>query len=55
MVELAAHMARLVAVGDLEAARVVGDTMVRLLGSDASTASGAPVVDLATERERRGR
>ncbi len=50
---LAGHMASLLASGDVEGARVAGDAMMRLLGSDAG--QGSPVVDLAAEREKRGR
>jgi hypothetical protein len=46
-------MARLLAVGDVEAARVAGDAMMRLLGPEVALVNGAPVVDLGRERERR--
>jgi hypothetical protein len=44
-------VAALLAAGDLEAARVAGDAMMRLLGAD--TGQGAPVVDLDAARRRR--
>lgn len=47
--ELSAHLAALVAAGDLEAARAVSDTIARLLGG---TGVPASVVDLAHARKR---
>lgn len=46
--ELAAHVARLLAAGDVEAARVAHDAMGRLLGAAPMTGS-APEVNLAGE------
>ncbi|MCK6586802.1 MAG: hypothetical protein L6Q76_04365 [Polyangiaceae bacterium] len=48
---LAAEFARLSAAGDLEGARILTETIARLLGS---VASGAAVVDRGAERARRG-
>ena len=48
---LAGELARLSAAGDLEGARVLNETIGRLLGS---AAPGAAVVDLGAERARRG-
>jgi hypothetical protein len=48
---LAAELARLSAAGDLEGARILNETIARLLGS---AAPGAAVVDLGAERARRG-
>jgi len=48
--DLAGHVARLLAAGDVEGARVAGDAMMRLL---AAAPDGAGVVDLAAERARR--
>ena len=53
---LAGECAALVAAGDLEGARLVNETIGRLLASTGRTstdASGAVVVDLEAERERR--
>jgi len=49
---LSAGMTSALAAGDLEAARIAHDAIGRLLGS---TAPPSAVVDLAEERERRGR
>ncbi|MFT3768240.1 MAG: hypothetical protein QM820_22545 [Minicystis sp.] len=48
-------MARLLAAGDLDAARVAHDAMERLLGAATPATGSPPVVDLAAEREHRGR
>jgi hypothetical protein len=48
---LAGELARLSTAGDLEGARVLNETIGRLLGS---AAPGAAVVDLGAERARRG-
>jgi dihydrodipicolinate synthase/N-acetylneuraminate lyase len=52
--QLAAEMSRATAAGDLEAARVAHEMIGRLLALLAS-GGGAAIVDLATERDRRGR
>jgi hypothetical protein len=48
---LAGELARLSAAGNLEGARILNETIGRLLGS---ATPGAPVVDLGAERARRG-
>jgi hypothetical protein len=48
---LAGELARLSAAGDLEGARVLNETIGRLIGA---AAPGTPVVDLGAERARRG-
>jgi hypothetical protein len=48
---LAGELARLSAAGDLEGARILNETIGRLLGS---AAPGAAVVDPGAERARRG-
>jgi hypothetical protein len=52
--ELAAHVARLLAAGDVEAARVAHDAMGRLLGAAPATGS-APGMDLSAERQKHGK
>jgi hypothetical protein len=54
---LAAEMAAAYAEGDVEGARAVHEAIGRLLAAPAAAqaSDGAPVVDLARERERRGR
>jgi hypothetical protein len=49
--DLAGHMARLLAAGDVEGARITHETIGRLLGGEPS--GGAVVLDLAAERRRR--
>jgi hypothetical protein len=51
--DLAGHMARLLAAGDVEGARITHETIGRLLAGEPS--SGAVVLDLAAERRRRER
>jgi hypothetical protein len=48
---LAGELARLSAAGDIEWARILNETIGRLLGS---ATPGAAVVDLGAERARRG-
>jgi hypothetical protein len=48
---LAGELARLSAAGDIEGARILNETIGRLLGS---ATPGAAVVDLGAERARRG-
>jgi len=50
--ELAAHVAKLLAAGDLEGARIAHEAMGRLLAAP-QPGDGAHVVDLAEERRRR--
>ena len=53
---LYADMGAALAVGDLEAARIAHDAIGRLLAAmRPGDGDGAPVVDLATERGKRGR
>jgi hypothetical protein len=56
---LAAEMAAAYAEGDVEGARAVNEAIGKILAAPApvgaQTSTGAPVVDLARERERRGR
>jgi len=52
--DLAAHMARLLAAGDVEGARIAGDAMMKLLGA-AHPGEGAAVLALGAERRRRER
>jgi len=51
--DLAGHLARLLAAGDVEGARITHETIGRLLVTEPS--EGAAVVDLAAERRRRER
>lgn len=51
--DLAGHLARLLAAGDIEGARIAHEMIGRLLTADPS--GGAAVLDLATERRRRER
>jgi len=51
--DLAAHVARLLAAGDLEGARIAHDAMGRLLAGP--TERTTAVVDLERERRKRGR
>ena len=56
--QLAAEMSRATAAGDLEVARVAHETIGRLLAllaSGSGAEGNAAVVDLATERDCRGR
>jgi hypothetical protein len=53
LARLAGELAALTTAGDLEAARVVNETIGRLLARPAG--EHAAVVDLAAEREKRGR
>jgi hypothetical protein len=53
--EIAAHVARLLAAGDLEGARIAHDAMGRLLAAEGPASGGAAVLDLAEERRRRER
>jgi hypothetical protein len=54
---LAAEMAAAYAEGDVEGARAVHEAIGKILAAPAAAqaSDGAPVVDLARERERRGR
>jgi hypothetical protein len=53
-VDLAEHVAALAVGGDLEAARMVGELLMRLLGAVGTAAEGAAILDLEVERVRRG-
>ena len=52
LARLAEDLRALAAAGDLEGARIVHETIARLLGAEGG--SGAAVMDLSRERERRG-
>ncbi len=51
VVELSASLAKAVAVGDIEAARVAHEALGKLLGSSNTSADEAEVVDLASHRK----